>query len=506
MTGERFIARGANYVHFVAPGGVVSDTTFAPSQWHPDVIATELNEMAAAGYTAVRIAADICQQECIGSDTSPTGLDEQWLDNIAALVVMAKEAGLQVVMQSNDFPVKGGWVPTIEGTCCSPFDGYMNSQYLSPTGFNLWREYWTLIVSGLIERGAPLDAVLSWTIRGEMFVSADQPPLALTSGSVTTANGVTYDLSQPGQREQMLHDGLVFWIDGIRGAIHELDPTALISVGMYAPNDPNIWRPAEDPRLVVPDAIFDSSADFVDIHPYPGYIPLAGLAENFGLAQGTTPSKPVLIGEYGAFKFAYDDPPAGAAGLMGWQVESCRYGVQGWFHWMWTGVDDLEVWTGTEGDGVINEVLSPAARPNPCQPGSFDFIETNLALGKEVNASSTLEGQSARLAVDGVAGTLWNAGGGPEASITIELGDPSRVNEFRLVVAQSPAGRTAHELWVRRDGDFRRAHVFDSHTQDGDVLTWRPDEALQGVDAVRIVTTRSPSWVAWYEIEVLGSR
>ena len=503
-TGERFVARGANYVHFVAPGGIVSDTTFAASQWQPDVIEAELHDMAAQGYTAVRIAADICQADCIGSNTDAGGLDAVWLDHMTALISIAKDAGLQVVMQTNDLPVEGNWIPPVEGTCCGIFDGYINSHYLSPVGLDTWRRYVTQVVGGLIARGAPLDAVLSWTIRGEMFVVSDQPPISLTNGSVTTANGETYDLSRPEQRQEMVHDGLIFWIDSMRTAIRELDPTALVSVGMYAPNEPNPWRPADDPRQVVPDAIFDSSADFVDIHPYPGYVPFSALAENFGLARGERPATPVLIGEYGAFKFASDSPEAGASTLMDWQVETCDFGVQGWFHWHWTGVGDLEVWTGTESEGAINIVLSPADRPDPCEPGSFDFIETNLARGRPARASSSLADFAADLAVDGATGTLWNAGAGPEQSITIELDGPSRVSALRLLVGQSPAGRTTHEIWVRDDGDFQRVHIFDGQTQEGDTLEWRPPDLLQGIDAVRVVTTRSPSWVAWYEIEVLG--
>jgi F5/8 type C domain len=502
ITGQRFIARGANYVHFVAPGGVVSDTTFAASQWHPDVIAAELQDMAAQGYTAVRIAADICQLECIGSDV--TGLDDIWLDHIAAFLVMAKEAGLQVVMQTNDTPLEGDWTRRVEATCCSPFDGYMNSQYLSPVGYDVWHDYWLAIIGGLIERGAPLDAVLSWTIRGEMFLSDDKPPVSLRDGIVQTANGVIYDLTDAGQRRQMIHDGLVYWIDNIRVAIHELDPTALVSVGMYAPNEPNVWRPTDDPRLVVPEAIFDSTADYVDIHPYPGYVPFSALAENFGLRRGAVPSKPVLIGEYGAFKFAFDSPQEGASGLMDWQVDTCQYGIQGWFHWHWTGTGDLEVWTGTEDDGVLNAVLSPGLRPDPCETRAFDFMETNLARGRPTNATSTIQGFPARLAVDGAAGTLWNAGAGPEESISVDLASSSAVKGIRLQVAQSPAGPTTHEVWVRRAGEYARVHVFDGQTRDGDLLEWRPAEALLDVDAVRIVTTRSPSWVAWYEIEVLG--
>ena len=42
-------------------------------------------------------------------------------------------------------------------------------------------------------------------------------------------------------------------------------------------------------------------------------------------------------------------------------------------------------------------------------------------------------------------------------------------------------------------------HTFDGETSDGDVLS---DACLGCVRFVRITTVASPSWVAWYEIEV----
>jgi len=250
--------------------------------------------------------------------------------------------------------------------------------------------------------------------------------------------------------------------------------------------------------------IFASTLDFVDIHAYPGYIPFEQLAEDLRLAKGDQ-SKPVIMGEFGAFTFAFSTPAAGASGVMAWQVASCPYGIDGWFHWHWQGVKDHEVWTGTEGDNVINRVLSPAERPDPCKPASLPYLETNLAFGRPVVVSAASPGKPGALAVDGLASTGWESGADPPGSIEIQLGGPSSVREVRLTVDQYPPGPTVHRLLFRVGGQLQLVHTFSGQTQIGQILTWSSSQPVASVTAVRVETVASPSFVAWYEIEVLGS-
>jgi hypothetical protein len=84
------------------------------------------------------------------------------------------------------------------------------------------------------------------------------------------------------------------------------------------------------------------------------------------------------------------------------------------------------------------------------------------------------------------------------------IGQPSAVREIRLVVAQSPGGRTVHRLLIRRDGGLQEIQRFDGSTADEQTLVWRPSSPLSGVTAVRVETDASPSFVAWREVEVLG--
>jgi hypothetical protein len=499
QTLQPYVPRGANYLHLGRDGnGLIVDSLFA--QYDPAVVEADLGEMRDRGYTAVRIALDICQDDCIGSPAG--GLRADYLANIADFLRRAAAAGLPVLIQANDLPKVGGWVPRVEATG-GIFDGYMNSQYLSPIGLGVFREYWTAVMEGLRDAGAPLEAVLAYGVRGELFVNTDTLPLSLRKGQFTTANGETYDLSSAPARQQMVEDGIVFWIDQMAAAIRAVDPAALIAVGEFTPNSPNNWR-GEDSRAPPRIEVFlRSSADIVDVHLYPGYIPIEGLLENAGVT-GHEPV-PVVVGEYGAFKFAYSDPAAGAAGLMRWQIDSCSVGIDGWFHWHWRGTGDHEVWTGSEADGAINTVLSPLERPDPCVAASFPFLKENIALGAKARASASLEGEGPGRAIDGKRETSWVSGQSPRQWIEIDLGKASTIEELRLYVNQSPAGRTIHRITGGPTRDSLMAlHTFDGSTTFGDELTWTPSSPLTGIRFLRIETTRSPSWVAWQDIEVIG--
>ena len=129
----------------------------------------------------------------------------------------------------------------------------------------------------------------------------------------------------------------------------------------------------------------------------------------------------------------------------------------------------------------------------------------NLAARGSARASSTIGGSRAANAFDGDPGTDWNAGTGPPAWIQVDLGGSRTVGFVRLRVTQSPEGRTDHRLLGRGPGTGDRwveLARFTAVTRDGEALEWRPGTPRKGIRLLRVETTRSPSWVAWREVEV----
>jgi F5/8 type C domain len=104
--------------------------------------------------------------------------------------------------------------------------------------------------------------------------------------------------------------------------------------------------------------------------------------------------------------------------------------------------------------------------------------------------------------VDGHTRLIWGADFAP-AWIEIDLGRALPVRRVQLVVAQSPVGATRQVVLGKNEGGrWRQLASLHGTTHDGQVLDLRLPKALQPMRWVRVVTRRSPSWVAWKEIRV----
>ena len=116
-------------------------------------------------------------------------------------------------------------------------------------------------------------------------------------------------------------------------------------------------------------------------------------------------------------------------------------------------------------------------------------------------ASNSYPGSPPSSAVDGDVGTSWNAGSAAPQWIQLDLGQEYPISKVRMKIAQYPSGHTTHLIYGGSILDtLTQLYTFDGDTQDEQWL-----EALTPVTNIRylkIETTISPSWVAWYEIEV----
>ena len=358
--------------------------------------------MQALGYNTVRIfIVGECRVGCSG-DPSTGRISSRYVRNVVDFLRRAKRHRLFVILTATFPPAR---YMAMIGT--NPLVDNVNRIFLTNGGISAFASYWRDLVLELRRQRAPLDDVLAYDVNNEPALVADHPPFTLAAGHLRAPNGRTYDLSDPAAKQQLVGDALVTYVDRVRAAIRRVDPTALVDSSFFEPQGPNSTR-AGDPRIVDTKAVIErSTLDFVDLHTYPGFaLTLPQYMQNFGVSGMTR--KPLIIGEMGGFRSAYDSPDLAAEALRAWQAASCTYRVGGWLIWTWDTDEQPELWTALSGGSAIANALSPIKRPDPCAPAG----PRNLALGKPVTASSQAQYPAAN-AVDGNPGTLWGSGSGP---------------------------------------------------------------------------------------------
>lgn len=363
-TGQKFIPRGMNYVRLGAQTKMDGSPAFGHSLFDPGKynslrVSSDLAKMHNDGYNVVRVFLSPDTMGTISGDFS-----QQYIKNIVEFLKFA-ETNKMYVMFTLDWIPGGKYGEILSADCCETF-ALMNANFLPPAGLKANEVFFQDFASELIKQGAPTEYIWSYELRNEMFYDTDQPPLSFSSGKVTTANGKTYDMSSTDDKKKMIEENNVFWLDSVRSAILEVDPTALVSVGFFHPQLPNRSR-VGDPRFVVSEpAIWQSQMDFIDLHAYPGFeLNLKQHVENFGI--NGMEEKPIIMGEFGGEISRFSSIQDAANKLVDWQVESCKYGFDGWIFWTWDLTEQPDFFNALMKDGAINGVLAPVVRPDPCQ-------------------------------------------------------------------------------------------------------------------------------------------
>ena len=368
-TGERFVPRGANYIRLAWQRDGGSSTfyhsTFNTDAYDPDRAQGFLAELHVLGYNVARVFLNPC---CSTGLSDPSGaLSTGYIDNILDFLHKAYANGVYVMFATDAAP--GGKYQELRDAGWSADFAGTNFDLLLPSGVQANLVFFRDFAQALIDRGAPLEAIFAYGLRNELFFESNLPPLSMTSGVVRSANGNSYDMASPEDKRRMMDEGLVYFIDQARAAILEVDPTALVTVGFFWPQEPNQAR-IGDPRFIeTRPAIWDSQADFIDLHLYPGVeLDLQEYVENYKI-DGMA-SKPIVMAEFGAFTSSYSEVEDAALELQELQIGSCGYGFDGWLLWTWDTAEQPELYTGDTGDGMIGRILAPANRPDPCQPAT----------------------------------------------------------------------------------------------------------------------------------------
>ncbi|MFQ5422318.1 MAG: hypothetical protein ACE5EY_18375 [Anaerolineae bacterium] len=65
---------------------------------------------------------------------------------------------------------------------------------------------------------------------------------------------------------------------------------------------------------------------------------------------------------------------------------------------------------------------------------------------------------------------------------------------------------TLHRVWGRStSGGLTLLTEFNGSTTGGDTLTYAPTSPWASIRVIRVETVSSPSWVSWFEIEIISA-
>ncbi len=365
QTDLKFVPRGMNYArldHIV--GGGNWHSTFDPRLYDPDKIEQAFRQMEADGYNIVRVFIDCCSAPGQQVGSRHGGLNQVYIEKVVGFLQRAKAHRIYALLILDLTPGDGNYNDPMWKALGPNFDGE-NVRYLTPGGLQAKKDYVTDFVQALIDQHAPLDAVFAYDLTNEVNLDSSKPPLSLESGMVTTMNSKTYDMSKQGEKDSMVNDNLIYWINHLREAIRQLDSTAMVTTSFFVPQGPVPTR-IGDTRFILTKAVIEQSeADFIDLHPYPGWgLTLPQYARNFGVSAKT--QKPAIIGEFGGQMSVYHSATVAAQVLHDWQIQSCEYGFDGWLLWTWDTEESNGFWNALSKDGAIEKALAPVNRPDPC--------------------------------------------------------------------------------------------------------------------------------------------
>jgi hypothetical protein len=385
VTGSVFVPRGNNYIRlgsFADPWfpttNLFDHNLFQVGTYSAVQADAALAAMSAQGYNVVRVFPQVAM---VGNPVG-SGLDAAYMQNIADFLQRARNNNMRVLMVFWQLPRMGGYQPA------PPYPSYIAGQnlgYLWQPAINKKKNYVTDFIAWLQNNNSALDAIFGWDIENEAHLNAGDPPLSYASGLYPMANGGLYDMASVASRQQLVDEGLGYYVNQIYAAIKAADPNHLVTMSFFSPGAVGVGVPNDMRRTRTRWMILDpenggSNLDFVDLHLYVG---LASPVEQL-LAFEILPSrKPLIFGEMGVNHpaayhpaaypgTAYHTVGAAATALRQLQANTCSsaFRINGWITYTWDTTETYnnirDYYTATESSSAISNALSPLLQSDPC--------------------------------------------------------------------------------------------------------------------------------------------
>ncbi|NLH17639.1 MAG: hypothetical protein GX455_13770 [Phycisphaerae bacterium] len=303
-----------------------------------------------------------------GPEGTTTALYEPYMANVLDFLERAEKHGIYVLPTFGD-----GELPRNE-YFRKRLGGGGNRIYLTSEGIAAKREYVREFLQFIQSRRPELMAtLLGVQMQNELHLDGKSWPFDAVNGTVTSANGKTYDLSNARQRQALMDEGIVYYLDAMTDAVHKIDPKLLVCEGIFTmravgKNPDTDLGPGPEfagdrrwpPTL---ETLSRSKLDFLDVHFYRTRTN-ESVADAFArdmetvrfvgaTAAAILKDKPVILGEFGAFQFAESSWTAAQENLLSIRDEAMYRGMSGWLLWTYDTFEQTELMPGMTDGGEL---------------------------------------------------------------------------------------------------------------------------------------------------------
>ncbi len=437
--------------------GNLQHANFSPEIYNSIATERALTQMEQSGYNTVRAFIFKGHFNCTelttvgGGANDPTGeLNSAYMTNFLDFLERARNHSLHVQLVLDGYPWTTYYrnigltdLPDIEGN---------NRENMTPGSIAAKTDYLQRVVQAVKDAGLA-STVFSYEISNEPCCWTDVKPFSATNGIFETAAG-TYDMSCAASRQACADDNLILALSTWRNAVKNIDPDALVSVGLFsyaavgkAGMATNGLLPLGTSDVRWPGRMKDvvSVTDFGDLHMYiqsTGTTVPQHLESQEWSQIPDKNTKPFIAGEFGAHRSAYSSDDAAAQALLDWRQDMLDAGFAGASLFTWDTTNHTR-WTATEETGAVNNAL---------KPGDVSIDEIYLPL---TNTASTI--------------ALWPMDATNETYNRID----------------DASGNGKH-LWLAGDSRISFSHIGNSLVLDGDGDHGAKTDFWQAYDQVQI--------------------
>jgi hypothetical protein len=228
-SGQEFRVAGCNQRY--------DDTNDNPADnfgYDPFQLEADFAYMEEAGYNAIRYSV---YNAAIGYPVRPaptSALNAAYLDVIKDVLIRANRRNIYIMLLPTYIPFNDYYYGYHGGADPAKFGDY-NMFYLAPGMVDAKELYLKNLLDAIKSwhDGKLLSTVLAYEMENEVNLKSYENPFVWTSGQVTTANGISYNMASAASRQLCMDDSINFWFTKMRNAIRSKDSQAPMALSCF---------------------------------------------------------------------------------------------------------------------------------------------------------------------------------------------------------------------------------------------------------------------------------